>query len=247
MKIYYKKKISKPDIVFFDLDNTLYNYVKSHKQAIKKVKASILRSHNLPKKKFNFFFKKAKNIIKSQLGNTASSHNRLIYFQKLFEILNHKKQASSALKFEKIYWKNFLKNSYLMPGLKKFLINLKKNKIKTGIITDLTSQIQFKKIVYFKIEKYFDNITTSEEVMYDKPNKKIYLLSLKKFRRRKVIWMIGDDLTRDIKGSKKSIKAITFHKVNNFYKKYHKIKPDFAFKHYWEINKFFNRNINHVN
>ena len=36
------------------------------------------------------------------------------------------------------------------------------------IVTDLTAQIQFRKIVYFGLDHYFDHMVTSER-QYDKP------------------------------------------------------------------------------
>ena len=108
----------------------------------------------------------------------------------------------------------------------------------------MTSQIQFKKIKYFKIDKYFINITTSEESIFDKPKKKIFIIAKKKFKKTKNIWMIGDSLLCDIKGSKEAINAVTFHKIKSSYPKYKNIKPDFSFKNYVEINYFFNNLIN---
>ena len=244
MKFFLKNKLDKPDVVFFDLDNTIYDYNSAHTFAMNQVGFYFFKKHNLSKKKFFFFFKKAKKLIKNQLGKTASSHNRLIYFQKLFEIMNLDSQIKSTLKLEELYWKFFLKKAYLFSGLLNFLKYLKKKNIPTGIITDLTSQIQFKKIKYFKIDKYFSNITTSEESIFDKPKKKIFIIAKKKFKKTKNIWMIGDSLLCDIKGSKEAINAVTFHKAKNTYPKYKNIKPDFSFKNYVEINYFFNNLIN---
>lgn len=241
MKFYLKKKLNKPDIIFFDLDNTMYAYQSSHEYAIKKIKSYFFKNYNLSQNTFANFYEKAKNIVKHQLKNTASSHSRILYFQKMFEIMNLGSQVKKSLLLENMYWKFFFKKTYLFPGTVNFLKNLKKNNISTGIITDLTTQIQFKKLIHFKIYKYFDSITTSEEVMCDKPKKKIFIQAKKKFTNKKNIWMIGDNLLRDIKGSKDSLRATTFHKINNSYPRYKNLKPDYAFKNFSEINNFFKK------
>ena len=47
-------------------------------------------------------------------------------------------------------------------------------------VTDLTSQIQFRKIVKLKLEDKINFIVTSEEAGIEKPNKKIFDLALEK-------------------------------------------------------------------
>ena len=69
------------------------------------------------------------------------------------------------------------------------------------IITDLTTQIQFRKIVHLELDEYIDYIVTSEETGYDKPHPAPYKLALKKlnFNKNEIIWMFGDDPIKDIK------------------------------------------------
>ena len=67
----------------------------------------------------------------------------------------------------------------LFPNVRELLTELNKYKIKTAIITDLTSQIQFRKIIFFGLEQYFDYVVTSEESGFDKPSKYPFELALK--------------------------------------------------------------------
>jgi len=75
-----------------------------------------------------------------------------------------------ALDLEQTYWREFLVNTRLFPGVREFLQQLKSIGIKTANITDLTAQIQFRKMVYFGLDEYFDYVVTSEEAGCDKPN-----------------------------------------------------------------------------
>lgn len=53
MKFYYSKIFTKPDAVFFDLDNTLYNYDLCHDYAINKIRIYFLKKFKISS---NFFF-----------------------------------------------------------------------------------------------------------------------------------------------------------------------------------------------
>ena len=77
----------------------------------------------------------------------------------------------------------------------------KKDKIKTVNITDLTAQIQFRKMVYFDLDDLFDFVVTSEEAGANKPSAKPFELALKKVNiDANDIWIIGDDPISDIAG-----------------------------------------------
>ena len=87
--------------------------------------------------------------------------------------------------------------------------------IPTAIVTDLTAQIQFRKVVYFGLDHYFDFIVTSEEAGYDKPNEAPFRIALEKMQPKgNVIWMIGDNPLNDIQGAREKINAITIQKIH---------------------------------
>ena len=58
MKFFLKNKLHKPDVVFFDLDNTIYDYDSAHTFAMNQVSFYFFKKHKLSKKKFFFFFLK---------------------------------------------------------------------------------------------------------------------------------------------------------------------------------------------
>jgi HAD superfamily hydrolase (TIGR01549 family) len=217
MKINSPEKLkSKPDCVLFDLDNTLYPYEPAHACALNAVKIKVGKHFNLQEQTFNEAFTKAKNLTKAQLGNTAAAHSRLLYMQKLLEQLGLGSQVLFALDLEQTYWRTFLANANLFPGAKDFLDDLRLNSIPTVIITDLTAQIQFRKVIYFELDHYFDYIVTSEEVGHEKPHSAPFQLALKKLQPKgSIFWMIGDDPKKDIGGAKVAINAVTFQKIHH--------------------------------
>ena len=83
LKILTEKKISKPKAVIFDTDNTLYYYEVAHTAAINAVLEKAENILGIKKKEFENAYEISRKDIKAQLGTTASSHSRLLYFQSL--------------------------------------------------------------------------------------------------------------------------------------------------------------------
>jgi putative hydrolase of the HAD superfamily len=82
-------------------------------------------------------------------------------------------------------------------------------------VTDLTAQIQFRKMVYFGLDHYFDYIVTSEEAGFDKPHHSPFEIALHKMQPKgSCIWMIGDNPETDICGARRAINAVTIQKIH---------------------------------
>lgn len=231
----------KPKLIIFDFDNTLYDYDYANKVAIKELLNKCSQMFSLNKNLILLNFNKARAQIKKQLGNTASSHSRLLYIYRMLEIFNLKSQINSALELERIYWRSFISNMKLFPNVINFLDQLRILDIKCALLTDLTSDIQFRKISALGLEKYFDHVVTSEESGADKPSNQSFELLLKKTKilPKNEIWMIGDNIINDIYGAKKNLKAKTFYKIKNFFedKTYKGVKPDKLFSNFSEMIK----------
>ena len=121
-----------------------------------------------------------------------------------------------VLDLEQTYWRTFLANAQLFPQAKEFLDDLRLNSIPTAIVSDLTAQIQFRKMIYFGLDHYFDCVVTSEEAGQEKPHAVPFHLALEKIQAQgKNIWMIGDNATKDIIGARTAINAITIQKIHS--------------------------------
>ena len=219
-----------PKAIIFDTDNTLYSYSPAHKLALESVfsKAELLLDIN--KNLFEEKFNEAKIEVKKRINNQASSHSRLLYIQRTIELLGFKTQLLLTLDLEQTYWRTFLQSCNLFPNVRELLEKLNSLNIKMAIITDLTSQIQFRKIIFFGLEQYFDYVVTSEEAGFDKPNKAPFRLALKKLNlHAEECWMIGDNLISDILGGN-NFGLTTLHKYENKKDiKYKNIFPDANF------------------
>ena len=187
-------------------------------------------------RKDNFkFYNLAKQEVKANLPSQPSSHSRLLYFQRMIELLGYKSQLLLALDFEQTFWRTFLANAPLFPGVTETLSFLNEVNMPIAIVTDLTSHIQLRKLTYFGLEDTFDAVVTSEEVGLDKPNIKNFLLVLKKLKLKEDshFWMIGDNPKADIFGSKQ-LNSTTFQKIHNKVKiGNNKCQPDYIFSDYF--------------
>lgn len=217
MKIFNPSKINCiPKGILFDTDNTLYDYEPAHAAAQRAVEKKVIDTFSIKGADFNTAFLQARADIKHRLGATAASHSRLLYMQRMLEIMGLGSQVLIALDLEQTYWRTFLSAAVLFDGVTELLDDIRLLGIPSAVVTDLTAQIQFRKIVYFGLDNYFDHIVTSEEVGKDKPDAGMFQLAISKMQLRDEgpIWMIGDNPVNDIKGSKEAIGALTFQKIH---------------------------------
>lgn len=217
IKIVNQSRFAKiPDAVLFDTDNTLYSYDPAHAAAQQAVKAKMMSIFSIGAKDFDSAFSEARKQIKDRLGHTASSHSRLLYLQRMLEIMGLGSQVLLALDFEQTYWRTFLTNSTLFDDVKELLDDFRLLGVPTAIVTDLTAQIQFRKVVYFGLDRYFKYIVTSEEAGFDKPHAAPFQIALEKMQPKgNCIWMIGDSPVSDIRGAKEKINAVTLQKIHD--------------------------------
>ena len=228
-----------PDAILFDIDNTFYSYEEPHKAALEAVKDKTMKTFSIESNKFDQAFFGARSAVKRRLANVASSHSRLLYMQKTLEILGLGSQILNVLDLEQTYWRVFLRNAELFENVKELLDDIRLLDIPTAVVTDLTAQIQFRKMVYFGLDQYFDFIVTSEEAGKEKPDKEPFKIALQKINPRgSCVWMIGDHPDKDILGSKETIDAVTLQKLHKGVIQGEKEnKADLIFNNYSEIRK----------
>lgn len=216
MKINNHERLTRlPDAFLFDTDNTLYPYDPAHLAAQSAVRKKVTETFSISKDDFEKAFNEARTQVKKRLKHTASSHSRLLYLQRMLEIMGLGSQVLLTLDFEQTYWRTFLSNAVLFDGVKELLEDIRLLGIPTAIVTDLTAQIQFRKVVYFGLDHYFDYIVTSEEAGFDKPHEAPFHIALEKMRPKgDCIWMIGDNPVNDIRGARERINAVTLQKIH---------------------------------
>jgi HAD superfamily hydrolase (TIGR01509 family) len=184
--------------ILLDIDNTLYDYNRTHAFAKNRVLDYCMYEFNLPKDEINEAYEKARKQVHIELCETAASHNRLLYFQKMSEILNVN-PMKYGLEVYTIYWDSFLEA--LEPFDEVYAL-LEKYKNRICLVTDLTAHIQYRKIKKLGLEKYCEKLVTSEEAGREKPHPYMFMLALHKLDlRADEVCMIGDSFKKDILGA----------------------------------------------
>ena len=189
--------------ILFDLDDTLYNYEPVHQKSLSEVyKVFNEKVQKISKERFKRLFNLAKLEIKQELSGTASSHNRILYFQRLIEKTHNTVDPEIILNLYNTYWNSFLKNMKLKSDVIFTLRKLKKDGFKIVIVSDLTTNIQLRKIHKVKITSYIDYLVTSEEAGSEKPHPIMFLLSLKKLNMlSSEVIFVGDSRSKDVSGA----------------------------------------------
>ena len=187
--------------VFFDLDNTLYNYNNCHYEALYYVLGEMAYKLNIDIKDLQDKYDTISNSLKYELIGTASCHNKGIYIKQLLEEYNI--DLGLSVLYEKSYWKIFYENLKCNDGVYNFIKWLKSNNIGVVILTDYETEYQIEKLKYLELLPYIDKVITSEEVGKEKPSKQMFLTALHKINAKpEEVIMIGDNYEKDILGAK---------------------------------------------
>lgn len=188
--------------ILFDLDDTLYDYKGLERKAKESAEDYAERVLKIDRDKFREAFREGREAVKRQLPNVAAGHNRLLYYQKALEILSYT-DISSAVELEEVYWNYLLEHMKLNEGVEELLKFVKGKGWKIGICTDLTAQIQLRKIRKLGLEKWLDCLVTSEEAGIEKPGLEMFQISLRKMGLESTdVLYVGDSYCRDVEGAK---------------------------------------------
>ena len=188
--------------VLLDIDNTIYHYESCHNLALNSLLKELSKVINLPLDPIKYEFLNARKKVNKMLYGTASSHSRFLYIQLTLEKILENSDFYNTIKLEKLYWDIFLEKMELNADAKKFILKCNEKNIPICCITDLTAEIQFRKVLKLNLENNIKYIVTSEEMGIEKPNKKMFQSALEKLRLSPdQVIMIGDSIDKDISGA----------------------------------------------
>lgn len=184
--------------VLFDLDNTLYEYAPCNEAGKRAVIRFLAKKLNLSEKIVLEAYEKSRQTINGRLRGQAASHSRLLYLQTALETLTFRTQWHWQLQAEKLFWKEYLGTMALRPGIKKLLQNCRQKGWKIVLVSDLTSEIQIRKVKKLRIARLIDFLVTSEEAGQEKPSPGIVELALEKLGlSAEAVVLVGDSDSRD--------------------------------------------------
>ena len=214
--------------IIFDLDNTLYDYELCHQRAITDVFNYLIKKNlSLNIEYLVYEYENISKKLKYELGYTASSHNKSIYFKQLLKKININLSCFSII--NNLYWETFYDNMIFFDGVYDFIKWNKINGIKIGLLTDYETEYQIIKLEKLGLLEYIDYIVTSEEVGIEKPSSKIFMTLLEKMKLTSSdVIMIGDNYEKDIKGALNlNIVSYWFHKNNQSFNSFIDLHANF--------------------
>jgi putative hydrolase of the HAD superfamily len=188
--------------VIFDLDNTLYDFDSLEPPAYERAESFIITELGITSERFRKALSIGKGKVKARLGNVAASHSRLLYFQAALEDLGAF-SIDLAIKASEIFWRAVFDEMRPRPGVTELLNKLKMKGVLIAVCTDLTADIQMRKLIKLEISEYIDVLVTSEEAGVEKPNGRIFRLCLEKLGLCPTeCLMVGDSDEKDIAGAR---------------------------------------------
>lgn len=189
---------TKPAFIAMDLDDTMYGYESCHRVAQSAAEQAISDKYSLDGATVRELMSQARLDTKSRLGSLASSHSRLLYFKLTLEKLGLANHLDFALQLEASYWGNFLRAMSRATGLTEMLELCRQEAIPIFVMTDLTTQIQIKKLSRLDVLDYISGLVSSEEVGSDKPQGDFFEYGRQNLGLPEGIgWVVGDDLAKD--------------------------------------------------
>lgn len=184
--------------IFIDLDDTILDFKKAESVALKKAlkKFDIEATDEVVSLYSAINDKMWKKLEK---GENTRAEITVMRFSELLETLKIK---GDAVKVNETY-KHYLGiGHFYMPEAEEFLKKLKGHRL--FIVSNGTTSVQKGRIKSAGLEKYFENIFFSEDIGFDKPDKRFFDKVFKEidgFDKEEAI-IIGDSLSSDILGGK---------------------------------------------
>jgi FMN phosphatase YigB (HAD superfamily) len=183
--------------VIMDLDNTLYEYAPCHAQAHDDLVSFLSAKVGWQKREIREALELARERVKKRLGAVASSHSRLIYIEEMMLEKELGYRPEVLLQAHQTYWSSFLRVMQMRPGAEDFLLLCRQKATEIIVLTDLTSEIQHRKMIKLGIESFVDKLYSSEFIGSDKSSNSGFEIAMKTLTRDKNhrYWFIGDSIT----------------------------------------------------
>ena len=189
--------------IITDFDDTLYAFEPCDTLGYKTVFAYLTNRFGRSDTLLADTLTKVKHDLKQSIPNQAASHARVLYFQRLMEALTGRSEPDTVGTLEEIFRDAYVDAMELFPGVRERLTAIRAQGITIGMLTDLTTSVQLKKLRALGISDLIDLLVSSEEAGAEKPDPKPYTLMLSKLGcEPDEVCMIGDSLSKDMMGAK---------------------------------------------
>ena len=185
------------DIIFFDIDDTLFDFTKAEQVAFNKVfdQYHLFNSLKLYKKSYQEISKGLWRDLengKMNLDELGSERFRRLFLKHELEL--------DAVVFNEDYLGFLGEQTHLVQGAEKVISDLSHKRL--AIITNGYTDVQTARINNSPLEGIFEHIIISESTGFQKPHTGIFDYAFDKLqiKDKSTVLMVGDSLTSDIQG-----------------------------------------------
>ena len=205
----YSKEISFPKMILFDYGQTLVNERKFDgvKGTAEVMKYAVKNKHNYTAEDVQA----AANAINAELGRYDPARSHLfqvevpncMFSPYLYESMGIELSLSHKER-DKVFW-DAASPGVPTDGIVQFLDFVKKQGIRTGVISNITycGEAVKERIDSVVAGHSFEFIIATSEYMFRKPNKRIFKLALEKADLSpEEVWYIGDNYECDVVGAR---------------------------------------------
>lgn len=141
--------------------------------------------------------------LRKTLRHEPESHDRTLFAKLGLEMLGINPIAHAEAMHE-AYWKAVLDAMERREGVTELLTQLRQAGIPVGICTNMTADIQMRKLCRLGLADICGNLISSEEAGRDKPHPEIFALSLHRLQAAAPdTLMVGDNFHHDVIGALK--------------------------------------------
>ncbi len=197
--------------IFIDLDDTILDFKKAESVALKRSLEELgITADDKTVSVYSAINDKMWKRL--ERGENTREEILIMRFKELFEYLNVKEDPK---KMNGIYKENLSVGHYFMPHAQELLEKLRGHRL--FIVSNGTTAVQKGRIKSAGLEKYFEKIFLSQDVGFDKPDKRFFdncFKEIEGFNKNDAV-ILGDSLTSDIQGGKNAgIKTCWFNPRN---------------------------------
>ncbi len=203
--------------IFFDLDNTLWDFEKNSRSAMNET-FNFYQLHL--KVDFDIFFNvysKNNDLLWNLYRKKEVGKKDLIRLRFQNTLSELKIEGINPLEMNALYLDEMPKQKFLNEGAVDLLRYLKTKRYHLYIITNGFKEVQYKKLQSSGLFPFFSKIFISEEIKTPKPGREIFEYAIKSSNAKKTkSLMIGDDIETDVLGAIRfGIDAIHFQNNEN--------------------------------
>ncbi|KAF5532025.1 hypothetical protein FMEXI_12680 [Fusarium mexicanum] len=192
-------------MVFFDLDNTLFDHQKSLHNAISVVRTMFPPLRATPLDVLIEKYNEALNLVynkylRNEIRHDDQDAEKVKLFFKSLDL--EEPDSECIARFRSVYKTRYRMERSSTPGIIQALTKLRANGYRTAIITNGPTESQIEKAKVIGVFDLVECVITSQEAGHPKPDARIFQYALEKLELEPInVYMVGDSVEADIKGA----------------------------------------------